>query len=149
MGRADGQGGLSARTVRYVYTILRSALELHTCPVTLFYANRDRPSTIFADELDRLGLANLDEIEAAVSSLGLDVQFERTGADGDLANRTLVTPNAPQWDVGPQADGSIASACGTSLCMTLDLSHLGADWQRYRYRVYDTVIPLRNAVWNP
>ncbi|WP_369134966.1 hypothetical protein [Modestobacter sp. I12A-02662] len=25
-GRADGRGGLSARTVRYVYTILRSAL---------------------------------------------------------------------------------------------------------------------------
>ena len=25
-GRADGQGGLSARTVRYVYTILRWAL---------------------------------------------------------------------------------------------------------------------------
>lgn len=25
-GRADGQGGLSARTVRYVFTILRSAL---------------------------------------------------------------------------------------------------------------------------
>jgi hypothetical protein len=25
-GRADGQGGLSARTVRYIYTILRSAL---------------------------------------------------------------------------------------------------------------------------
>jgi hypothetical protein len=24
-GRADGTGGLSARTVRYVYTILRSA----------------------------------------------------------------------------------------------------------------------------
>lgn len=37
-----------------VMSILRSALELHTCPVTLFYANRDRPSTIFADELDRL-----------------------------------------------------------------------------------------------
>ena len=31
------------------------------------------------DELDRLGLANLDEIEETVSSLGLDVQFERTG----------------------------------------------------------------------
>lgn len=75
--------------------------------------------------------------------------FERTGADGDLANRTLVTPNAPQWDVGPQADSNIAAACGTSRCMTLDLGHLGADWQRYRYRVYDTVIPLRNAVWNP
>jgi len=25
-GRADGRGGLSARTVRYVFTILRSAL---------------------------------------------------------------------------------------------------------------------------
>jgi type IV pilus assembly protein PilW len=75
--------------------------------------------------------------------------FERTGADGDLASRTLVTPAAPRWDVGPLADASIASACGSSLCMTLDLSHLGADWQRFRYRVYDTVIPLRNAVWNP
>ena len=76
-------------------------------------------------------------------------QFERTGADGDLANRTLVTPSAPVWDVGPLAAAAVTSGCGSSRCMTLDLSHLGADWQRYRYRVYDTVIPLRNAVWNP
>ncbi|MFZ5522039.1 MAG: PilW family protein [Pseudomonadota bacterium] len=84
-----------------------------------------------------------------VALVARSVQFERTGADGDLANRTLVTPNAPQWDVGPQADSSLAAACGSSRCITLDLSHLGADWQRYRYRVYDTVVPLRNAVWNP
>jgi glycine/D-amino acid oxidase-like deaminating enzyme len=32
------------------------------------------------DELNRLGLANLDEIESAVRELGLDCQFERTGS---------------------------------------------------------------------
>lgn len=29
---------------------------------------------------------------------------------------------------------------------TLDLSN-NADWQRYRYRVFETVIPLRNVIW--
>lgn len=84
-----------------------------------------------------------------VALVARSAQFERTGADGDLGNRTLVTPAAPQWDVGPLADSNMASACGDSRCIPLTLTHLGADWQRYRYRVYDTVIPLRNAVWNP
>jgi len=22
------------------------------------------------------------------------------------------------------------------------------DWQRYRYRVYETIIPLRNIIWS-
>lgn len=32
----------------------------------------------------------------------------------------------------------------------LDVSEGGAnpDWQRYRYRVYDTIIPLRNMIWS-
>lgn len=32
------------------------------------------------DELERLGMSNLDEIEAIVSELGLDAEFERNGA---------------------------------------------------------------------
>ncbi|MDR2378946.1 MAG: FAD-binding oxidoreductase [Bifidobacteriaceae bacterium] len=34
------------------------------------------------DELERLGLANLDEIESAILDLGIDCDFERTGALG-------------------------------------------------------------------
>lgn len=29
----------------------------------------------------------------------------------------------------------------------IDLSTLGADWRRYRYRTYETIIPVRNMIW--
>jgi type IV pilus assembly protein PilW len=29
----------------------------------------------------------------------------------------------------------------------VDLSGLGTDWNQYRYRVFDTVVPLRNVIW--
>lgn len=29
----------------------------------------------------------------------------------------------------------------------ISLESLGADWQRYRYRVFETVVPLRNVIW--
>jgi len=35
---------------------------------------------------------------------------------------------------------------GTSPSPTVDLSGI-ANWQTYRYRVYETVIPLRNVIW--
>lgn len=44
------------------------------------------------DLLDRLGMQNLDEIEASVSSLGLDCDFERTGSL-DLA----IEPHEVDW----------------------------------------------------
>ncbi|MDX5318507.1 MAG: FAD-binding oxidoreductase, partial [Actinomycetes bacterium] len=47
------------------------------------------------DELDRQGLANLDEIEATVARYGMDVHFERTGA---LA--VAVEPHQVPWLAG-------------------------------------------------
>ncbi|CAM5341271.1 NAD(P)/FAD-dependent oxidoreductase [Leifsonia shinshuensis] len=44
------------------------------------------------DELQRLGMANLDEIEATVAELGLDAEFERNGAI-DLATE----PHQVEW----------------------------------------------------
>ncbi|GAA1210536.1 FAD-dependent oxidoreductase [Rhodoglobus aureus] len=44
------------------------------------------------DQLDRLGMQNLDEIEASVASLGLDCDFERTGSL-DLA----IEPHEIAW----------------------------------------------------
>ena len=35
----------------------------------------------------------------------------------------------------------------TSPAPAVDLSPADANWQRYRYRVFETVIPLRNVVW--
>lgn len=50
--------------------------------------------------------------------------------------KTQVTPAAPSWAGGAFTMANIAGAAGDV-----------ADWQRYRYRVYEKVIPLRNMVW--
>ncbi|MEN2737183.1 FAD-dependent oxidoreductase [Microbacterium sp. X-17] len=54
------------------------------------------------DTLQRLGLANLDEIEATVAELGLDAEFERNGAI-DLATE----PHQVEW-LREAADGEHA-----------------------------------------
>lgn len=54
-------------------------------------------------------------------------QYNKTNADG-----TEVTASAPVWD--GSADAPIN--------LTAD-----AEWQHYRYRVFQTVVPLRNLVW--
>jgi type IV pilus assembly protein PilW len=72
--------------------------------------------------------------------------------------KEAVTANAPVWDVGGASTGTIAVAgasstlpgcSSSSACLKLDVSSLvGADWQHYRYKVYDTIVPLRNALWH-
>lgn len=61
-----------------------------------------------------------------------------------------VTTSQPLWDVGAQdtITGPTTSDChGTSKCITLVVNTV-PNWQRFRYKVYDTVIPLRNVLWN-
>jgi type IV pilus assembly protein PilW len=66
-----------------------------------------------------------------------------------------VTTDNLDWDVGKNTvvDDSTGATvdCGPdgakSKCLKLVVNTL-ADWKRYRYRVYDTVIPLRNMLWN-
>lgn len=63
-----------------------------------------------------------------------------------------VTDAQPLWDVGsaiPVKDkfGDAQDCHAASKCLTLDINGL-ADWQQYRYKVYDTVVPLRNVLWN-
>ena len=42
---------------------------------------------------------------------------------------------------------------GTSTCgirasaSTLKVDSVGTDWKHYRYKVFDTVVPLRNMIW--
>jgi type IV pilus assembly protein PilW len=54
--------------------------------------------------------------------------------------RTAVTTAAPAW-----AGGAFTM---TNIDGTADTTPGNAnDWRRYRYRVYETVVPLRNLVW--
>jgi type IV pilus assembly protein PilW len=52
-----------------------------------------------------------------------------------------------QWDLGSAVPVAGATACGSSQCAALKVSHL-ADWKRYRYRVYDVIVPVRNMLWH-
>lgn len=66
-----------------------------------------------------------------------------------------VTPEGQLvWDIGALAleDVTGTSTCQTTnQCLPLNVSASGASnaWKHYRYKVFDTVIPLRNMVWNP
>ncbi len=62
--------------------------------------------------------------------------------------KDLVTAAVPLWDVGSTITVSGTAACNSgSKCLSLDVSKL-PDWQHYRYKVYDTIVPLRNMLWN-
>jgi type IV pilus assembly protein PilW len=65
-----------------------------------------------------------------------------------------VTPANPQWDVGTviAVTGTVACTTGSSKCLSLHVDNLSnpsdTEWKHYRYKVFDTVIPLRNMLWN-
>jgi type IV pilus assembly protein PilW len=61
----------------------------------------------------------------------------------------VVTPDPPVWNLGPTPAVTGATACGANQCLTLPVNSgiTNDDWKNYRYKVYDTVIPLRNLVW--
>ncbi|MDN3921115.1 PilW family protein [Roseateles violae] len=58
-----------------------------------------------------------------------------------------VTAAMPQWDVGSVGSIAGATACGDSKCIALRADLAADDWKHYRYKVFDTLVPLRNQVW--
>lgn len=57
-----------------------------------------------------------------------------------------VTFANPQWDVGTADAVAGSVTCGTSKCINLQINNL-TDWDYYRYKMFDTTIPLRNMIW--
>ena len=56
-----------------------------------------------------------------------------------------VTSAAPEWNLGSSAVVAGSHSCGASSCLTLRTGG-AADWKRYRYKVFETVVPLRNMI---
>ena len=75
-------------------------------------------------------------------------------ARSEVREKDPVTTLDPVWDVGTATTVSGTAACSTGSarkCLTLTLpkpNTTDTEWQHYRYKVYDTVVPLRNVVWS-
>lgn len=67
-------------------------------------------------------------------------------ARGTQFEREVVTSANPLWDVGSAVTTSGSSTCGSSRCVSIKIDNL-PDWQNYRYKVYETTVPLRNMLW--
>lgn len=82
----------------------------------------------------------------------------------DQREKTAVTTADPTWNVGAATAVTGADDCasGTGQCLTLQVSPDAVpvdpqatdpppapdtEWQHYRYKVFDTVVPLRNVLW--
>lgn len=57
-----------------------------------------------------------------------------------------VTTTMPSWDVGNFAPVAGSVSCGSSKCVELK-ADVSSDWKHYRYKVFETLVPLRNQVW--
>ncbi len=78
-------------------------------------------------------------------------------ARSSTREKDIVTAQDVYWDVGTsatvKAGSTSASSCPTNntrSCIKLSLPRANAtdtEWQHYRYKVYDTVVPLRNMLW--
>lgn len=70
----------------------------------------------------------------------------RTGTTCDT------TPNAARPDLGQTQDWYqpyVALASGSLAGAQIDLSTVSTDWQCYRYKLFQTSVPLRNLIWRP
>jgi len=67
-----------------------------------------------------------------IALLARSAKFEKTAVTADCIAPND-PPNSPYWSGG---------------CFTMTDLADGTDWHFYRYRVYETVVPLRNMIWS-
>jgi type IV pilus assembly protein PilW len=104
---------------------------------------------LYAKDTNGDGLADTYDAVTPTTEAGwMQVQGVRLAVVSRSAQmeKENVTFANPLWDVGTTGAVAGSAVCGTSRCVTLTVNTL-PDWQRYRYRVYDTLVPLRNLLW--
>ena len=87
-------------------------------------------------------VANRNRIKAVrIAVVARNEQLEKDPVSIACTSTTAANPTGLcAWDA------TSASPIVASPAPTIDLSN-DADWARYRYRVFETIIPLRNLIW--
>lgn len=82
-------------------------------------------------QADRANWARILSLRLALVARSAEYE-SRIGATSGQRECDPVTPGAPQWDGNAAAPIDLAA---------------DADWQCYRYRTFQTVVPMRNVIW--
>ena len=81
---------------------------------------------------------------AVVARSGL---LERNNVTDVCSSLTAANPTGLcAWE-GVPVGGTITTA-SPAPAINLNPNNTNPDWQRYRYRIFETIIPLRNLIWN-
>lgn len=99
---------------------------------------------------DKVNIDTWDNVTPATNADWTKVVAVRVAivARSEQYEKEEVTFGDIAWDVGSGVPVAGSATCGASKCLTLKLDDGGTEWKHYRYRVFDTVIPLRNMLWN-
>ena len=65
--------------------------------------------------------------------------------------KEIVTPSNPTWEVGTAPATAGAAACPAGQCLTIDVGAGVAgdvEAKHYRYKIFETIVPLRNMLWS-
>lgn len=121
----------------------------YTAPTDLF-PNIVNLQAFYGKDTDGDGTIDLyDQVTPATTAAWQQVLAVRIALVARSAQyeKEEVTTSNPLWTVAdsPAMDPAPAD-CAGGKCLTLKVDAL-ADWRHYRYKVFDTVIPLRNMVW--
>lgn len=120
---------------------MQAQLGVSAAPTTQEINNWVNPTGTWAPTA--ISLADIGRVKAIrVAIVSRSSQMERTTtmSSGNVTS-TCTTP------VGTVNNGPCAwDDTGTTAAPQIDLSG-DTNWQRYRYRVYETIIPIRNVMW--
>lgn len=124
---------------------------------TDLHANIVNMQAYYGKDTDALGTAGYGAIDTWDTTTPTDnagwlqVMAVRVAlvSRSDQYEKEIVTATDPLWDVGANSVMTGAAACGSSKCITLKIPRTvgSTEWQHYRYKVFDSTIPLRNMIW--
>jgi type IV pilus assembly protein PilW len=104
------------------------------------------PTGIWAAAALSLTPATRNRIKAIrIAVVARNAKMEPAAVTAACSSTTAAAPTGLCAWAGVAVGGAITIV---SPAPTIDLSDADANWARYHYRVYETVIPLRNMIWS-
>jgi type IV pilus assembly protein PilW len=94
-------------------------------------------------------LANRNRIKAIrIAIVARNAKIEPSAVSAACSSTSAAAPTGLcAWDATSALPSPIVAPFVASPAPTVDLSPADANWARYRYRVFETIIPLRNVIW--